>query len=506
MHGEASTNEESSGYSRRSSALAPHVSVGLLACATVSTAHWLGTEWVAQGWLGLPLGVWVVGAAVGGAILHDRRTHDRRRRPVFEAHDLGISAGRLRSAARAGVREFCRRYFSHPIFSGALGDRYELGPELLTPEEQRTSPPPRSEREERAERAGAIGRIVKSDGTPRIGVSGPDEYVQAFVERAREEAEVEARFEPVPTPVREPEECAKRALAGAVNFGVQGETAIVVPETKGREAAWSDWSQRLALSYPATFPPRVDPARISCGVVRPRSVREARLVVRMAEAAAVLGQLESRTGARRSAEWLALHEQRATRSMAALARTLATDWATLPTGESAGVAPACRATARAASAWLTMYERTADPRERRALVETCAAHLTGEPEAYLRLAAARIGAFEDDEAVASLRKGFETLRASGEVPMSDPLAFVMAEMEVGSFSSLALGRVAAGLAIAWATTPEGSLDYLREDLLDDLRYAGRLVGRDQDHAFLKHVMAYMDRLRSESIPLRVRAA
>jgi hypothetical protein len=153
-----------------------------------------------------------------------------------------------------------------------------------------------------------------------------------------------------------------------------------------------------------------------------------------------------------------------------------------------------------------MHDNGIDAQERRQWVEACSAYLGDEPESHLRLAAARIGAFEDDEAMVSLGRAFQMMRVSGEQPLSDPLAFVLAEMEVGSSNSMALGRVAAGLAIAWATTPAASLDYLRDDLIDDLRYSARLLGRDQDHAFLKRVMGEMDRLRSESMTMPVRAA
>lgn len=460
------------GLSHRPASFNRPVAHGLLACAVVSTARWLGAGWVGESWLGLPVGIWVVGAVIGGTILWERRRQAEGEGSLPALSDL---AGR----AHAGVRKL----FSHPIYS--------------------TGAPEGEVRAETPHRTFAIR--ANSTAPLRIGVGGPEEIVEAFVEQTREEEGLEARYEPLSSPVRDSEECARRSLAGAVAFSATGQTAIVLPEVRGREAAWDDWSHRLALSYPGVFPARVDASRIACGPVRVATPRETRLVARMAEAAALLAQTESRTGVRRSPEWSAEHRRRVERAMKSLARTFIADW-TNDDADRGVVPPACRATARGLGAWLSTWDGEIDPQERRQWMSLCAAFLDDEPEAHLRLAAAQIGAYEDDQAFPALSRAFELLRASGELPLSDPLAFVLAEMEVGDFTSLALGRVAAGLAIAWATTPKESLAYLRDDLVDDLRHSGKLVGRDQDHAFIKRVMAHMDRLRADTLPMRVRSA
>ncbi len=468
------------------------VALGVLACAVVGTAHWLGTTWVAEPFLSLPLGMWAIGGVIGASYWWQKRNSAALARMHSEQGSVrsGLPevAERIRGAMSLNVGDTLRRMISHPIYSSnQSSERREERMEAR--EEQRRERPSRASR---------------SDSVPRIGVGGPEEFVEAFVEHVHEEGTSEARYEPVASPVRESEDCSKRALAGAVTFTSTGQASIVLPEVRGREAAWDDWSHRLALSYPAVFPARIDAARIACGPVRVREQRESRLVARMAEVASLLAQSESRTGSRRSAEWAANHRERTERAMTSLARTFSSDWS--DQNDRPLASPVCRAAARGVGAWLSMWDGNIDPQERRQWISHCTSFLQDEPEAHLRLAAAQIGAYEDDQALPALRRAFELLRSSGELPLSDPLAFVLAEMELGNFSSLALGRVASGLAIAWATAPKESVAYLRDDLIDDLQHSGKLVGRDQDHAFLKRVMAHMDRLRSDTLPMRSRSA
>jgi hypothetical protein len=479
MQGEPQTHRDGNELSHRPAIVERPVALGVLACAFVGTAHWLGTTWVAEPFLSLPLGMWVVGGVIGASYWRQRRsagTTVQTRLPEF--------AERIRGAMNVNVGNTLRRIVSHPIYS---------------------SNQPSERREDRSEqRTERAARVSRSDSVLRIGVGGPDEFVEAFLAQIQDEGQTEARYEQLTSPVREPEDCARRNLAGAVTFTSSGQASIVLPEIRGREAGWDDWSHRLALSYPAVFPARIDAARIACGPVRAREPRESRLVARLAEAAALLAQSESRTGSRRSAEWVANHRERTERAMAALARTFSADWS--DENDRPITSPVCRAAARGVGAWLCMWDGDIDPQERRQWISHCSTFLPDEPEAHLRLAAAQIGAYEDDQALPALRRAFELLRSSGELPLSDPLAFVLAEMELGNFSSLALGRVASGLAIAWATAPKESVAYLRDDLIDDLQHSGKLVGRDQDHAFLKRVMAHMDRLRSDTLPMRSRSA
>lgn len=499
MEGEQQSHRAGYELSHRPTFLDRPVALGLLACAAVGTAHFLGTGWISESLLGLPVGMWLIGGVVGGAYWREQRQRSGQRATgELTPRELTTNATSFASERLAELNDRARETLSNGIDAAKKllskpAETLRVGHNEQGLEEEAEIPAPRPR-----------GTKSPTEQQPRIGVSGPDEQVEGFIEQVLEDEAAIGRYERLSTPVRQPEDCAKLALTGAVTFSMTGQTTLVLPELRGREAAWDDWSQRLALSYPAVFPARVDTARIGCGPVRISTPREARLVSRLAEATAVLSQIEARTGSRRNAEWTNNHRSRIERVMTSLARTLYTDWADdvmtkMPS-------PACRAAARGVGAWLSTWDGEIDPQERRQWLNVCASFLPDEPEAHLRLAAAQIGAYEDDKALPALRRAFELLRSSGELPLSDPLAFVMAEMEFGNFGSLALGRVAAGLAIAWATTPRESLSYLRDDLIDDLEHSGKLVGRDQDHAFLKRVMSHMDRLRSDTLPMRARPA
>ena len=69
------------------------------------------------------------------------------------------------------------------------------------------------------------------------------------------------------------------------------------------------------------------------------------------------------------------------------------------------------------------------------------------------------------------------------------------ELEHGPYSPMTLGRVAAGICLLCASSPTERLAYLRDDLLEDMRYSGWLVGRDTERAVLIDVFRAIERAR-----------
>lgn len=286
-----------------------------------------------------------------------------------------------------------------------------------------------------------------------------------------------------------------------------GELVIVVPEHPTKAAGWPDWSMRMPLSYAGLFPTRVDPSCVSCGGLNLLNERDARLVTRLAEACAVLGRLEPRLSVSKMWDGRAALANMSgaggpmERSMLRLTHALAADWAELAPARP----QAALAGARAASAWLASWEEM-DPKQRRGLLEVCSSIIGDEPEASFRLAAGQFAAYEDTAGLEQLSDAFRLVIASQESVASDPLAFIHAEIELGTHGPLALGRVAAGLCLLWATSNQQSLDYLRDDLIEDLRYSGRFVGQDQDQLLLREIIRRMDQLRTETLPMRTSKA
>jgi len=122
----------------------------------------------------------------------------------------------------------------------------------------------------------------------------------------------------------------------------------------------------------------------------------------------------------------------------------------------------------------------------------------------LRLAAARFAVCDDSAGMESLLRAQHVLHEQG-LPEFDQSAFLQSELEHGVSAPIALGRVAAGIALVCASLGADKIPYFRDDVMDDARYSGWLVGRDQDRKFLLEVFDAIIRERA-SVPQRLRAA
>lgn len=553
-------------------------------CGLVAMSYWLGASWLAEPLIGLPLGVWLAGAATGVShILAVRRELDLAARSGGGSSGTPHTSGDHLTTERIGCEAPGLSGFAASLtgageeignvwmvgvnpagaapaqrVNGRVGRRpddaggtpiFEAPPEVAAPS---TAPPPAPAYAFSVEPAseslrsrvnkglaaiwptGAVrfGRrfvespreavrhareIVGSPAGPALGPPGPARIrigiqasareTSALIDLACSDSVPGARVEWTPialsTDAGDP---AALRLDAVIRRGRHDDIIVRVPEHADHPAAWPDWCERLPLGYAGVFPTRVDPVAVSCGVVDLTSERDARLVSRLAEVAGFLGRHDARL-------WPTSRDGRGPirdlfaaggaveRSMLRLSNTLAADWTTPAARTEVGA----RAAARAAGAWLASWDEM-DSKERRRLVEACADILEGEPEATLRVAAACIGAGETQRGLERLGAGFGALVAQGQKVAADPLAFVHAEIEYGPASLLTLGRAAAGLCVLWAGSNQQSLDYLRDDLLDELRFASRFIGQDQDHLLLREVIRHMDRIRSQMLPLASAAA
>jgi len=172
--------------------------------------------------------------------------------------------------------------------------------------------------------------------------------------------------------------------------------------------------------------------------------------------------------------------------------------------------PAWRAAARVASGWLAATDAPVDIETRRRLVDACVRVLPEEPEVLLRAAAMRFAAWEDRSALEALGRADRAIRSSEHRETIDQLPFLQSELEMGLPGPFTLGRVAAGICLVCATSPDERFWHIRGDVLDDMRYSAWLVGRDQDRAALVEVFRALERTRDVSGPasdeVRARAA
>ena len=284
--------------------------------------------------------------------------------------------------------------------------------------------------------------------------------------------------------------CERHGLDGVLSVDADGRAHLATHERPGRDASWYDWGTRCPLSYASVFPGRLDPFLVTLGTV---DGADAQALNCVASAACVLARHPGRVGAvdrargRRPIDLPVgpAHPEAPAHAVASALDSLTrlvSDW---PLGRPA--TGAIRVAARVSSAWLAGGSCALEAEDRIPGLEAAARVLPTEPEALLRLGAVRIAAGRDEEGLEALVEADRLLHESGEVAQVDPFAFLQAELAAGGASPLTLGRVASGICMVCARTPAERLPYLRDDIMDDMRYAEWLVGSDPDRLLLYRV-------------------
>lgn len=369
----------------------------------------------------------------------------------------------------------------------------------------------------------------------RIGLDLPAELADAIADAPGAD---DVAFLALP-PRSSPEEAFRRGTLDAlVRLDGAGGLETLTPESEGRDAGWYDWAGLRPLTYAALFPVRFDCARVCLPAdwqgerergesVRPGTehIALARAVI---ESAAVLARCPWRLSLqdrlmgraplsaagsrprpfapyvpRRDAVQAALHRLSE--------RMLAVETATLPTG-------AQRAAARVVSAFVASSLCRMRPADRRRFVEAADRIAGDEVEVTLRKAAVLLASYADQPALEAIRRadailqkriregGADTMLAGLGHAGTDPSAFIQGELETSNGDPLALGRLAAGLCLICAPLSGEKIEYLREDVLDDLRFCKWAIGRDQDRALISDVFTQLARSRREPGAQASRAA
>jgi hypothetical protein len=334
----------------------------------------------------------------------------------------------------------------------------------------------------------------------RIGLKLKEADATAFVHAPGHEP---TRFFIVPDGETDDRACERYTLDAIVNRA--GKLLRITTLNRGeKRAAWTDWGMERDLSFASVFPSRFDCASVTILEGDDEQTRwdHVRLIC---ETAAVLSRHPSRLTAadrlqgRRPLELKGkkpreFGEYRATRDRGrdAIARVLAT-LNELP--EHSTPTAAERVLARLASAEAATAGRTMDERVRRRCAEAAARVAADEAEVMLRLAAVRLGAMDDLGGLDALERAGRMLRDRPPVGGLDQFAFINAELELGPDEPMAVGRIAAGICLICASLSPTKIAYLRDDLMDDIRYCGKLVGRDQDRRLLLQVFRMLERER-----------
>lgn len=424
--------------------LGPRTASFLVACASVVTAHLLAVDWLAEQVLLLPAGLWLVLLATLAAHLYLTRGSWRHATPELN----------LPRSVAAPLDKASRKLNSlkeQSEFFAALSDAITTSTDTSRPAHRRPS-------------------------ALRIALDLPHDEQHHLLNALHAEQNatgLTTNATPITPAVRaaHPNRC-PRGFDACIARSTLG-PLVITTRTPTTETDWADWAHPRPLSYANLFPSRLDPRQVTLQDLAATDRAQAELIAATAVAAAA--------AARHAAGAHGPAPDYATTAFLRLCTRLQ-PFTDLPTPPASTAAPA-----RAAAAFLTTWEGELPDTTRAALIADITKLTHDEPAAALRRGAAMIAAQDDNNALATFLEAQTTITQARTPLAADPHAFIQAEVELGSSHPLTLGRVAAALTLLWATTPPEQLDYLKEDVFDDLRYAGWLIGKDPDLLLLKQL-------------------
>ncbi|MCA9298020.1 MAG: hypothetical protein KDA28_03080, partial [Phycisphaerales bacterium] len=118
--------------------------------------------------------------------------------------------------------------------------------------------------------------------------------------------------------------------------------------------------------------------------------------------------------------------------------------------------------------------------------------LPDSPEVLLRLAAVRFADLDDHAGFQALVKADQMLRETPNLPSIEHLPLLEHEIRHPDEGPMMLGRIASGICLACASIPRERIPYVREDVMDDVRFSKWLVGRDPDRQLLDQVFRVLE--------------
>ncbi len=433
--------------------MGPRTTAVIGASAAVLAIYAMGGEMMASTLFGFPAGVWVVMAGWGAASVATRSGAEVDDEPLTISDVDTIERHRAVAAPRAAA----------------------------TPHASASRP------------AGARSHANRSAQPHSIRRRRPRHEIRIAADLDRREGEALAP-DPDAMLARHPivrwgtlEEIGAGTADAIVRRDPAGTVVIELLHASTEDPAWDDWSRPLPISYAGVFPSRIDPSRVTLEGADLDDPEEAALIGRLAEAAARASQLARPSRAEQSPA-----EQE---SMDMVIRGIADQLVRWRREETLHETTVTRAAARVVSAWITSRDNVLPDPILRETLDLCAALLADEPGAHLRLAAGCFATYADDKGLVALLAAHGLMSQRAAIEPIDPLGFILSEIQLGEERPLTLGRVASGLALVWASSDPDRLPHLRDDVLDDLRYAGWLIGRDPDHCLLKVIMRELDRVR-----------
>ena len=489
--------------------------LAVLACVSAVLAAWaMGATWLGATVLGVPLGIWF--AAIGAPVFVAVVKHRHRVVPVE----------RVRAFRNIILPSVWPTDAPTAFIWNALADRAEPVASFL---------------KDRGLESAATRWLLRLPWPTRsvtIGLCLPDAIAEAIIETpcsaSRRVDWVRLDSESGEARETETPHSSRQVWLDAVVRYDDGRLTVECPERFGHDAAWYDWARPRPLTLASVFPFRYDPARITIDLDSTSSdtrTEDTRVLRDLIEAAAVLSRTPDRlsiadliagrrplkpilgwnidtdhtsNGLGATQPAMIATRQHESEIIRALGEALRRSH-----GRDRGIH---RIAARVVSAWSVHepgVQSVINDEERIRLASLAAGALRHEPEPELRVGALRLATGDDDNAFTSLLDAERVLRdryiaehdeddgASPEArAASDQAALVQAYIEHGSDDDLTLGRVAAGIVLLAAGTDTERLAFMRDDLIDEFRYAGWLVGRDNDEFVLRKLFREIEYARA----------
>jgi len=437
--------------------------------ALVAVSAYLGAAWLRETTLGLPVGVWLI-LAIQAHVWFSEKSRRSSALPGLDEHSLsfprfGDVLGRTLAAVWEATRTLAKTLRIPVSAFASLEDRLAI----------------------------RVNQRVPAARPLRIGLDAGPDTRRALIDTT---SEIDVEWV-ILSPSADDQSALRRhnldALLRTTGEGPGLPMRAVSREYPEREAAWYDWSTPRPLTYAAVFPVRVDASRVTLEGVDLSDVAQAELLASSLRAMAALSRCPARlrlsdhlTGRPPSAR-----RDEAVRTPSSLADRSMLELANALVSSGTSQSPIARSTGRIVSAWLASTEAWLDLDLRRKGVEAALATVGDEPEVLLRAAAVRLAMFEDDSAFELFRCAERIIQSGTHPTLEEHLAFLQAELELGSPNPLTLGRVASGICLVCATSPKEKVAFIRGDIMDDVRHSAWLIGRDQDRQVLREVFSLM---------------
>lgn len=438
-------------------------------CGVVATAAILGYKPLYMGLLGLPAGVWIIGAVQAAAWAASRGEAWLERLVTSNSAPWDRpQADDAESQARAAVEP--------------------------APYSQERTAPHDSEIERLSMKYAARLDRANLNGAPlRIGVERS--AATQCVVNATVPGELDVEWLDIEPGTPEAVTLRRWRLDALVRPLGESGVQVVTPEHPGREAAWFDWSSPRPLSYTAVFPVRLDCARLTIEHVDGTSEALQELAASLVRAAAAMSRVPARLsltdrlhGRMPSTGFEAPSEANRRHAADYCIEDVALRLSRLDS--SLGIRAAPVAAARLVSAWCATAVR-ASSALRLAAADAAGRIASREAEVALRVLATRAAVGTEPVDENALTEARDLVRERASELLNDQMAMVQAELETAGGDPLAMGRLLAGIAlVAGASTPD-RLALLREDFADDANHAAWLVGREQDRVMLLNAFRTM---------------